>query len=76
MEIPASAKLLIIPVGDDPAGYVKIDCISVKNAAKTLRAINHTLRQRVIRLLAENGKMNVTDIYIQLRLTSRWLHSN
>src|SRR5690606_41834609 len=38
------------------------------SAAMTLRAINHKLRQQIIKLLEENKKMNVTDIYVRLRL--------
>ncbi len=34
----------------------------------TLRAINHKLRQQIVKLLEENKRMNVTDIYVKLRL--------
>jgi DNA-binding transcriptional ArsR family regulator len=34
----------------------------------TLRAINHKLRQQIVKLLDENKRMNVTDIYVKLRL--------
>lgn len=47
---------------------VKIDFLHVKKAAVTLRAINHKLRQQIMRLLEENKKMTVTEIYVQLRL--------
>jgi ArsR family transcriptional regulator, virulence genes transcriptional regulator len=47
---------------------VKIDFLHVKKAAITLRAINHKLRQQIMRLLEENKKMTVTEIYVQLRL--------
>jgi ArsR family transcriptional regulator, virulence genes transcriptional regulator len=47
---------------------VKIDFISLKKAAMILRALNHKLRQQIIRLLDENKKLTVTEIYIQLRL--------
>jgi DNA-binding transcriptional ArsR family regulator len=40
----------------------------IRRAAKTLKAINHKLRQRMIDLLREKGEMSVTDIYIRLRL--------
>ncbi|HET8574513.1 MAG TPA: metalloregulator ArsR/SmtB family transcription factor [Edaphocola sp.] len=54
---------------ENPAtASVKLDYMAVKNAAMTLRAINHKLRQQIIRLLEENKKMNVTDIYVKLRL--------
>jgi DNA-binding transcriptional ArsR family regulator len=45
-----------------------IDTQLLKKAALILRAINHKLRQQMLRLLHENGKMTVTEIYIQFRL--------
>lgn len=51
--------------GNEP---VKLDYVAVKSAAMTLRSINHKLRQQIIRLLEENKRMNVTDIYVKLRL--------
>ena len=47
---------------------IKIDYINVKKAALVLRALNHKLRQQIIKMLDENTKMTVTDLYIQLRL--------
>ena len=47
---------------------VKIDFLQVKKAAITLRAINHKLRQQIMRLLEDNQRMTVTEIYVQLRL--------
>ncbi len=49
-------------------GAIKLDYMAVKSAAMTLRAINHKLRQQIIKLLEENKRMNVTDIYVKLRL--------
>ena len=34
----------------------------------TLRSINHKLRQQILKLLEENKRMKVTDIYVKLRL--------
>ena len=47
---------------------IQLDYQAVKSAAMTLRAINHKLRQQIIKLLEENKRMNVTDIYVKLRL--------
>jgi ArsR family transcriptional regulator, virulence genes transcriptional regulator len=47
---------------------VKIDFLQVKKAAITLRAINHKLRQKIMRLLEDQQRMTVTEIYVQLRL--------
>src|SRR5688572_4437619 len=49
-------------------GAVKIDYLNVKKASLVLRAVNHKLRQQMIKLLDENKKMTVTDLYVQLRL--------
>jgi DNA-binding transcriptional ArsR family regulator len=46
----------------------KIDLISVKKAALILRAINHKLRQQIIKLIDEHEKLTVTELYIKLRL--------
>lgn len=47
---------------------VKIDFLQVKKSALILRALNHKLRQQLLKLLEEKTKLTVTEIYIQLRL--------
>ena len=47
---------------------LKIDVIQLKKAALVLRAINHKLRQQILKLIHQNGKMTVTEIYVKLRL--------
>src|SRR6185436_16498730 len=47
---------------------LKVDLMNVKKAAMILRAVNHKLRQQILRLIDEHGKMTVTEIYIKLRL--------
>jgi DNA-binding transcriptional ArsR family regulator len=47
---------------------LKIDYLLIKKASLVLRALNHRLRQQIIKMLDEKQKMTVTDIYIQLRL--------
>ena len=47
---------------------LKVDLINVKKAALTLRAVNHKLRQQILKLIDEQGKMTVTEIYVKLRL--------
>lgn len=60
----------------------KVDSFSLKNGKTEiklaygelrkivliLRAINHDLRKNIVKLLSETPKMNVTEIYIKLRL--------
>lgn len=47
---------------------LKIDYLNVKKAALVLRALNHKLRQQMIQALDAQGKITVTEIYVQLRL--------
>jgi DNA-binding transcriptional ArsR family regulator len=47
---------------------VNVDLHNLKKAALVLRAINHKLRQQVLKLIDESGKMTVTEIYVKLRL--------
>jgi DNA-binding transcriptional ArsR family regulator len=50
------------------ASELKIDLIQLKKAALILRAINHKLRQQILKLIHQNEKMTVTEIYVKLRL--------
>jgi DNA-binding transcriptional ArsR family regulator len=49
-------------------GPLQINYLSIKKAALVLRALNHKLRQQMIKLLEEHQRMTVTDLYVQLRL--------
>lgn len=46
----------------------ELDYGDLRKAVLVLRAVNHDLRQSMINLLADNGQMTVTDIYVKLRL--------
>ena len=45
-----------------------IDYHNIKKAAMVLRALNHKLRQQVIKTIHENKKLTVTQLYVKLRL--------
>ncbi len=47
---------------------IKIDFLQTKKVAVILRALNHKLRQQILKILDHQQKMTVTEIYIQLRL--------
>lgn len=49
-------------------GPIKINYLQTKKAALILRAMNHKLRQQMLKLLDENKKMTVTSLYVKLRL--------
>jgi DNA-binding transcriptional ArsR family regulator len=52
----------------DDKNNLKIDFLHTKKASLILRAMNHKLRQQMIKLLDEHKRMTVTDIYVKLRL--------
>lgn len=45
-----------------------LDVLTLKKAALILRAVNHPLRQQVLKLLHQHKRMTVTEIYKKLRL--------
>ena len=47
---------------------LKIDVLQLKKAALILRAINHKLRQQILKLINQKEKITVTEIYVKLRL--------
>lgn len=49
-------------------GDLKIDVLQLKKAALILRAVNHKLRQQILKLIHQNDRMTVTEIYVKLRL--------
>lgn len=46
----------------------RLDLGKLKIARNVLRAVNHKLRQHILDLLNEQGEMNVTDLWVRLRL--------
>ncbi|MGQ0739658.1 MAG: ArsR/SmtB family transcription factor [Bacteroidota bacterium] len=47
---------------------LKVNLLNIKKASLVLRAINHKLRQQMLRQIDEHGKITVTELYIKLRL--------
>jgi DNA-binding transcriptional ArsR family regulator len=45
-----------------------IDYYNIKKSATFLRALNHNLRQQVIKTIHENKRLSVTQIYVKMRL--------
>lgn len=46
----------------------KVNYLDIKKTASIIRAINHKLRQSIIKLLEETETLTVTEIYIKLRI--------
>ena len=47
---------------------IRLDHNVLRRSVLVLRAINHDLRQRIIKLLDDNSRLTVTEIYVKLRL--------
>lgn len=54
--------------GKGDKGDIKLVYPELRKTVLVLRAINHDLRKDMVRLLSEAERMNVTDIYVKLRL--------
>lgn len=44
------------------------DFVKTKKAALVLRAINHKLRQLIVKTIYDHKRITVTDLYVKLRL--------
>ncbi len=53
---------------DGNGATASIDLLNVKKAALVLRAINHKLRQQILKLIDSEGRLNVTQIFVRLRI--------
>ncbi len=47
---------------------IHIDYDALKKAAGVLRAVNHRLRQTIMKLIEDHGQITVTEIYVKLKL--------
>lgn len=59
---------LLLGTAAENGSSVKIDLLNVKKAALVLRAVNHKLRQQILKVIDEHGKITVTELYVKLRL--------
>ncbi len=59
---------LLLQSASEAGDSVKVDLLNVKKASLVLRAINHKLRQQILKLIDEHKKITVTEIYVKLRL--------
>lgn len=46
----------------------EVDLLNVKKASLILRAVNHKLRQQILKLIDEHKRITVTELYVKLRL--------
>lgn len=47
---------------------VVVNYATIKRAALTLRALNHSLRKKILETIEAKGEIKVTDIYVKLKL--------
>jgi DNA-binding transcriptional ArsR family regulator len=50
------------------SSVASLNHLRIKKVALIFRALNHKLRQEMLKFIEKNGKSSVTDIYIQLRM--------
>ena len=62
--IPQLQTIGAEPVNQNP---LQIDYYNIKKAALILRALNHKLRQQILKIIDEKNKLIVTEIFIILR---------
>ena len=58
----------VVTIEKKDTGKIRLDYPMIRKAALILRAVNHELRQDIIKLLNDNEQMVVTDIYVNLRI--------
>jgi DNA-binding transcriptional ArsR family regulator len=59
---------LILNTATENGADLKVDLLNVKKASLVLRAVNHKLRQQILKQIDEQGKITVTELYVKLRL--------
>lgn len=52
----------------DETGSLQLDLLAMKKANLVLRALNHTLRQQILRFIATHGETSVSELYTGLFL--------
>ena len=59
---------LTLNTASENGGTFQVDLLNVKKAGLILRAVNHKLRQQIIKMIDEHGRITVTELYVKLRL--------
>jgi DNA-binding transcriptional ArsR family regulator len=54
--------------GAESSEPLRVDLLNIKKAAMVLRAVNHRLRQQILKQIDESGRITVTELYVKLRL--------
>lgn len=59
---------LVLKNLSENGALLNVDLLNTKKAALVLRAINHKLRQQILKLIDEQEKITVTELYQKLQL--------
>lgn len=58
-----------VRLGNTPKGNpLKLEYKNLRKTVLVLRAVNHKLRLKIIKMLTDKEQMSVTEIYVKLRL--------
>ncbi|HSB93017.1 MAG TPA: metalloregulator ArsR/SmtB family transcription factor [Flavitalea sp.] len=68
MNSSSAYSMTLNSASTNDSAAVKVDFLTLKKAAMILRAMNHKLRQQIIKLIDDNKRITVTEIYVKLRL--------
>src|ERR1700733_7259579 len=68
MSMTSSNYWMVVNADATDGDPVKVDFLNLKKGSMILRALNHKLRQQIVKLLDESKRLTVTELYIQLRL--------
>jgi len=63
-----STYALTLNQKSDNGEVITIDLLNLKKVSLILRALNHKLRQQIVKLIDENERITVTEIYTHLRI--------
>jgi len=67
MNVASNYSMILNENGEDGVP-VKVEFVTLKKGAVTLRALNHKLRQQIVKLIDENKRITVTEIFNKLHL--------
>ena len=67
MARPKANKITLTKGGGNTKEFT-LEYQTLRKGVLTLRAVNHTLRKKIIKLLEKKKRMTVTEIYVKLRL--------
>ena len=59
---------LTLNTASENGGTFQVDLLNVKKAGLILRAVNHKLRQQILKMIDEHGRITVTELYVKLRM--------